>query len=39
MDRLRQLVLVLVEREEVCCANDSSRGLMDNKMRGGDERC
>ena len=37
MERLRQLVLALVGREEVYCASGSS-GVVDDKVGGGDGR-
>ena len=35
MERLRQLVLALVGREEVGCASRSSGGTVDDKVVGG----
>ena len=38
MERLRQLVVALVGREEVGCASGSGRETVDDKMGEGDER-
>ena len=38
MERLRQLVVALVGREEVGCASGSGGGTVDDKVGVGDER-